>query len=160
MEILNINPDNGTHGDIQKSPSVNSECDILPLNKFNINGGNHTMFLNFEEIKNSFKIADIARDLLNLELHPDGINFRGLSVYKPHHNDTCTLYNVNENYFYDYKEQKSGDVIDLVAIVKFGDESRVYDAAKFLAGDKFDGAYWAKYCKLHNDFEARIKKGS
>ncbi len=47
MEILNINPDNGTHGDIQKSPSVNSEYDILPLNKINNNGGNHTMLKAF-----------------------------------------------------------------------------------------------------------------
>lgn len=71
-----------------------------------------------DEIKRNNPIVDTARRL-GLELHRAGREYRTYSIFSKGNNNTCTIINQDNNFFYDFKAQASGDVIDLVAELKF-----------------------------------------
>ena len=105
-----------------------------------------------DEIKRNNSIIDVARNL-GLELHKIGGEYRSYSVFKPGDNDNCTAFYANDNRFYDFKEGRGGDVIDLVAELKYnGDKGR---AINELYGKNIVGN--GEYIKALNDLQEKIK---
>ena len=87
-----------------------------------------------DELKKNNPIVDTARRL-GLALFKSGRNYRSYSVYNKGDNPTVTVFFDDKNYFWDFKESAGGDVIDLVAIVKYnGDKSA---ALRELSGGAF-----------------------
>ena len=116
----------------------------------------------FGEIKRKYNILDVATKTLGLELRSRGNGeFRGISIAPgTHTHDNGLSINVNTGEWIDFSTSTGGDVIDLVAAVKFGgvDNSTRLEAAKFLDGDnsKTSGhftAYTAKRVNFENDVE-------
>ncbi len=112
-----------------------------------------------KEIKEKYSCLDVARDL-GLQLRQVGSDeYRGVSIMPGEHKHDDGLWiNTYRNSWYDHSGKIGGDVIDLVAMVKFGDKSRVVDAVKFLAGDKYDDAYGEQYTRERNTFLKQIEQ--
>ena len=70
------------------------------------------------DLKAANPIIDTARRL-GLELFKSGSEYRTYSIFEPGHNQTATILSPARNYFWDFKASRGGDVIDLVAVVKF-----------------------------------------
>ncbi|MBQ3376917.1 MAG: hypothetical protein IJG62_01465 [Synergistaceae bacterium] len=107
-----------------------------------------------DEIKRNNSIVDTARRL-GLELHRVGREYRSYSIYEPGKNDTCTIFNQDSEFFYDFKAGCGGDVIDLVAEVKFNGNKG--EAINELSGGK---AYIQndEYKKYVQDLQTYINK--
>ena len=114
--------------------------------------------LNYRDIQERFEVLDVARSL-GLDFHRAGsTEYRGLSVFDPNENKTCTSIDTHKNAWYDFKECRGGKALELVAVVKFGSIDRIQEAAKFLAGDdNYDAAYWSRRTAQRDNFRADIQ---
>ena len=117
----------------------------------------------FQAVKEKYNIIDVATKQLGIELRAvSGREYRGISIASgTHSHDNGLSINTDTGEWYDFTAQCGGDVIDLVAAVKFGgvDNSTRLEAAKFLDGDnsKTGGhftAYTAKRVNFENDVKA------
>ncbi|MBQ9628341.1 MAG: toprim domain-containing protein [Synergistaceae bacterium] len=120
------------------------------------------MKMNFEEIKKQFDIYDVAVHQLELELrHIGGGEYRGVSPSPgQHHTDDALAINTERQEWYDFSTKEGGSVLDLVAYVKYGstDTHSIAEAARLLAGDNYDSAYWEKRQQQRNEFCVNISK--
>lgn len=115
--------------------------------------------LNFRDIQERFDVLDVARSL-GLDFHSAGSSeYRGLSVFAPNVNTTCTSIDTLKNVWYDHKECRGGKALELVAVVKYGSIDRIQDAAKFLVGDDgdYDSDYWSKLTAQRDKFRADVQ---
>lgn len=117
--------------------------------------------LDFERIKQEFKIIDVAREF-GLELHRENVHeWRCVSTAEDSHNTTALSIDTDQNVFNDFKQNEAGSVLDFVALVKFGriDKGTIYQAAEFLAGDKYvvDGKDYNEWRQMKEDFITRVK---
>lgn len=115
--------------------------------------------IDFKELKQSVTCFDAAQKLgLNLwQLNSE--EYRGVSIAPGEHTHNNGL-SVKRYVWYDHTLQYGGDVIDLVAFVKFGtndNQSRI-EAAKFLAGDSEFDSDSEQYKSFTNDSTAHISK--
>ena len=106
------------------------------------------------EIKRSHPIVDTARGL-GLELHKAGLEYRSHSIYDRGNNDNCTAFYPDSNSFFDFKAQKGGDVITLVAEIKHG--GNIGNAINDLSGGKLINC-GAEYEKYIHKLDADINK--
>ena len=107
-----------------------------------------------DEIKRNNSIVDTARRL-GLELHRAGREYRTYSIFNKGDNNSCTVFNNDNGLFYDFKAGIGGDVIDLVAELKFnGDKG---SAINELSGGR---AYSCsnEYKKYVRDLQTNINK--
>ena len=118
--------------------------------------------MNFEEIKSRFDIYDVAVNQLGIDLRQiNGGEYRGVSPSPGQHNtDDAFALSTSLQKWYDFSTGEKGDVIDLVAYVKFGsiDSHSILEAAKILAGDNYDSAYWEKRIQQRNQFCTDVAK--
>lgn len=115
--------------------------------------------LNYREIQERNNVLDVARSL-GLDFHSAGSSeYRGLSVFAPNVNTTCTSIDTLKNVWYDHKECRGGKALELVAVVKYGSIDRIQDAAKFLVGDDgdYDSDYWSKLTAQRDKFRADVQ---
>ena len=104
------------------------------------------MTLDYKAIKAKFSCIDVARDMFGLKLtQASRDEWRGPSPAPgPHKTDNA--FSVSRSLWHDFSAGVGGDVLSLVAWLKFEDIKNVKAAAKFLAGDdNFDSGYWQKY---------------
>ena len=118
--------------------------------------------MNFEEIKKKFDIYDVAVNQLGLEIRQiSSGEYRGVSPSPGQHNtnDAFAL-STSLQAWHDFSTDEGGSVLDLVAYVKFGstDSHSILEAARFLAGDSYDSAYWKKYVKLRDNLRENVEK--
>lgn len=117
------------------------------------------MTLDYKAIKEKFSCIDIARDMFKLKLtQNDCDEWRGPSPTPgPHKTDNA--FSVSRSLWHDFSAGVGGDVLSLVAWLKFGDpKERIYDAAKFLAGDdNFDSGYWQKYTAQRDNLQSMVE---
>ena len=71
-----------------------------------------------DELKKNNPIVDTARRL-GLELFKSGRDYRSYSIYNKGNNPTATVFLTDKDYFWDFKADAGGDVIELVAVVKY-----------------------------------------
>lgn len=86
-----------------------------------------------DEVKRNNSIVDTARRL-GLELHREGRDYRSYSIFNKGDNNNCTVFNNDNGLFYDFKAGIGGDVIDLVAELKFNGDKGA--AINELSGDR------------------------
>ena len=103
-----------------------------------------------KEFNTRYNVIDIARDF-GFELDGGGDSYRSKSIYAPGNNKTCTIYNVKENFYYDFKEGKSGDALELLAVLGFNGNK---GAALRSKGFTFDNA---EYLKIKDRVQAEVK---
>lgn len=118
--------------------------------------------MNFEEIKRQFDIYDVAVNQLGLELkHIGGGEYRGVSPSPgQHHTDDAFALSTNLQSWHDFSTKEGGSVLDLVAYVKFGstDSHAIREAARTLAGNDYDSAYWEKRTHQRKQFCTDVAK--
>lgn len=116
--------------------------------------------LDFQQIKEKYQCLDVARDMFGLQLRQAGSNeYRGKSIVPGEHNHSEGFsINAELNIWQDFSGQMGGSVLDLVAYLKFGDKSRILEAAKLLAGDDYDNAYGQKFIVERDTFIADIEQ--
>ena len=115
--------------------------------------------LNYREIQERNNVLDVARSL-GLDFHSAGSSeYRGLSVFAPNVNKTCTSIDTLKNVWYDHKECRGGKALELVAVVKYGSIDRIQEAAKYLVGDDgdYDSDYWSKLTAQRDKFRADVQ---
>lgn len=81
-----------------------------------------------EFIRNNVNLIDYA-ERLGLLNSKSSSSLRGVSVFDPAKNTTCTAYRYDnaKQWFYDHKVEKGGDVVTLSAVVEFdGDHTKAY----------------------------------
>ncbi|MFS4438611.1 CHC2 zinc finger domain-containing protein [Paracoccaceae bacterium GXU_MW_L88] len=88
-------------------------------------------FLNFDEIKNSYAIEDVAQ-LLSLKLTKSGNSLRGKCPVCESSGDRNLVITPSKKVYYCFSDQKGGDVIALVAHIN---GIGVKEAAQWLTGD-------------------------
>ena len=112
--------------------------------------------IKFKEIEKQFSILEVAQNQLNMNLRPVGNNeYRGVSIaFGEHTHDDGFSLNSNTNEWYDFTLNQGGGILKLVSIVKYGNDSSIFDAAKYLIGDShnFDSTYWKKYTTIRDSF--------
>ena len=104
--------------------------------------------MTLEEIKQQSDILQVATGMLGLKLKQQSpTEWRGKSIFAEGNNETCLKIDTSRGLWVDFKAGKGGSVLDLVAYVKFGNLSAIYEAAKLLSGDKFNSGYWGAWSK-------------
>lgn len=118
--------------------------------------------INFEEIKKQFDIYDVAVNKLGLELrHIGGGEYRGISPSPgQHHTDDAFALSTNLQSWHDFSTKEGGSVLDLIAYVKLGstDSHSILEAARLLAGENYDSAYWEKRQQQRTQFCTDVAK--
>ena len=119
--------------------------------KSNINQATDNIF---DRAKQAKSIIDVMREYYpSHTLTQQAKNqYRTTSIFYPGHNDTCTVIFTDTNTFHDYKSDKSGDIIDLIANVT---NQTLIDTARSLAGDS---GYTSEYKNAKKSYEANIEK--
>lgn len=115
--------------------------------------------MNFREIKEKYSVYEVATKILGLTLEQRGNGeYRGVSVAPGPHNTPDAL-SISGDTWYDFSAGIGGSVLDLVAFAKFGyiDKHSIVEAAKFLAGDEYDGQYWSKYAEERECFIKNVE---
>ena len=114
-----------------------------------------------QDIDNIFEVAKQAENIVDVmrEYYPRHTltqqakgEYRTTSVYEPDDNFTCTVIFTDTNTFHDYKADKSGDIIDLIANVT---NRSLIDIARTLAGDS---GYTSEYRNAKKKYEQAIEK--
>ena len=83
--------------------------------------------------------------------------WRGRSPAPGQHN-TDNAFSVSREEWHDFSAGVGGDVLSLVAWLKFEDIKNVKAAAKLLAGnDNFDSGYWQKYTQQRDQLKAMVE---
>ena len=73
----------------------------------------------FQEINEKYKITEVARDWLGLKVKQIGATYRADSIAPVGGGENALALYSSTNTFYDFKTHDSGDITDLVALVKF-----------------------------------------
>ncbi len=117
------------------------------------------MMLSFPEIKEKYSCLDVAQSF-GLQLRRAGSNeYRGKSIVPGEHEHSEGFsINTELNIWRDFSGDMGGSVLDLYAYLKFGDTSRILEAAKALAGDDYDNAEGQKYIAERDTFLAQIEQ--
>ena len=118
--------------------------------------------IDFEDIKATTDILAVARDL-GIELTPqsNGYEYRGKSIFEPGENGTCFSLNTHNRLWHDFKVEKGGSVIDLVAFVKYGnnDKDSFYKSLEYLnGGSLIDAAKCQEYRQQRDKFRANVNE--
>lgn len=119
--------------------------------KSNINQATDNIF---DRAKQAKSIIDVMREYYpshTLTLQAKN-QYRTKSIYYPGDNDTCTVIFTDTNTFHDYKSDKSGDIIDLIADVT---NQTLIDTARSLANDS---GYTSEYIDAKKSYELSIEK--
>ncbi len=106
-----------------------------------------------KEFNTRYNVIDIARDF-EFELDGGGDSYRSKSIYAPGNNPTCTIYNVKEDFYYDFKEGKSGDALELLAVLGFNGNKVEALRSK---GFTFDNS---EYLIIRDRMQVEVKKNS